>query len=210
MWVAGGETGEAWVYRRSGRLIRTYDFDPGGFVNDVVVTKRGAYFTDSFEPYLYRVPIVDGQPGGRASVQARPLTGDIAYEAGFNANGIDVDRGRSRFVMVQLNTGELFAVRPSGRTREIDLGGRKVALGDGVVLHGDIVYVVQNFLNKVAKVRLSDDFRSGRVVSRTSDADFDVPTSVDLFRGGLYVVNARFTTTPTPDTGYWIAGIPRP
>jgi len=100
--------------------------------------------------------------------------------------------------------------RPSGRTREIDLGGRKVASGDGVVLHGDIVYVVQNFLNKVAKVRLSDDFRSGRVVSRTSDADFDVPTSIDLFRGGLYVVNARFTTTPTPDTGYWIAGIPRP
>ena len=210
VWVAGGETGKAWVYRRSGRLIRTYDFDPGGFVNDVVVTKRAAYFTDSFEPYLYRVAIDDGTPAGQSGVEERPLSGDIAYEAGFNANGIDVDRGRSRFVMVQLNTGELFAVRPSGRTREIDLNGRRVASGDGVVLDGDIVYVVQNFLNKVAKVRLSDDFRTGSVLSRTGDADFDIPTSVDLFGDGLYVVNARFTTPPTPRTEYWIAGIPRP
>jgi hypothetical protein len=210
VWVAGGETGKAWVYRRNGQLIRTYDFDPGGFVNDVVVTKRAAYFTDSFEPFLYRVPIVYGEPVGRAGVEARPLSGDIAYEDGFNANGIDVDRGRSRFVMAQLNTGELFVVRPSGHTREIDLHGKKVRSGDGVVLKGHIVYVVQNFLNKIAKVRLSDDLRRGRVRSRTRDADFDVPTSVDLFDGGLYVVNARFTTPATPDTRYWIAGIPRP
>jgi strictosidine synthase-like protein len=211
VWVAGGDTGKAWVYRRNGRLIRTYDFDPGGFVNDVVVTEHAAYFTDSFEPYLYRVPIGnDGLPSGQGGVEARPLSGDIAYEDGFNANGIDVDRGAARFVMVQSNTGELFRVRPSGRTREIDLGGRKVAMGDGVVLQGDAVYVVQNFLNRVAKVRLSDDFRSGRVLSRTTDPDFDVPTSADVFGDFLYVVNARFTTPPTPDTEYWIAPIRRP
>lgn len=210
LWVAGGETGKAWVYRRDGSLVRTYDFDPGGFVNDVVVTKRAAYFTDSFEPFLYRVPIGDdGLPSGPSGVQARPLTGDIAYEEGFNANGIDVDRGAARFVMVQFNTGKLFQVRPSGWTREIDLGGPKVSMGDGVLLHGDIVYVVQNFLNKVAKVRLSDDFRSGRVLSRTTDPDFDVPTSIDVFGGFLYLVNARFTTPPAPDTDYWIAPIPR-
>ena len=210
LWVAGGETGKAWVYRRDGSLVRTYDFDPGGFVNDVVVTKRAAYFTDSFEPFLYRVPIGDdGLPSGPSGVQARPLTGDIAYEEGFNVNGIDVDRGAARFVMVQLNTGKLFQVRPSGWTREIDLGGPKVTMGDGVLLQGDIVFVVQNFLNKVAKVRLSDDFRSGRVLSRTTDADFDVPTSIDVFGGSLYLVNARFTTPPAPDTDYWIAPIPR-
>ena len=211
LWVAGGETGKAWVYRRDGSLVRTYYFDPGGFVNDVVVTKRAAYFTDSFEPFLYRVPIADdGVPSGPSGVQARPLSGDIAYEEGFNANGIDVDRGAARFVMVQLNTGELFQVRPSGWTREIDLGGPKVSMGDGVLLQGNIVYVVQNFLNKVAKVRLSDDFRSGRVLSRTTDPDFDVPTSIDVFGDFLYLVNARFTTPPAPDTDYWIAPIPRP
>ncbi len=211
VWVAGGETGMAWVYRRNGRLIRTYDFDPGGFVNDVVVTRRAAFFTDSFEPFLYRVPIRDdGLPAGGGTVESRPLSGDIEYETGFNANGIDVDRGRSRFVMVQSNTGELFDVRPSGRTRAIDLGGETVDSGDGVLLRGRIIYVVQGFLNQVAKVRLSEDFSSGRVLSVTTDPDFDVPTSVDAFRHVLYLVNARFTTPPTPATEYWIAPIPRP
>ena len=71
------------------------------------------------------------------------------------------------FVVVQTNTGELFAVRPSGRTREIDLGSGDVASGDGVLVDGQVAYVVQNFLNQVAKVRLSEDLSSGRVVSTT-------------------------------------------
>jgi len=211
LWVAGGETGKAWVYRRSGRLIRSYRFDPGGFVNDVVVTKRWAFFTDSVAPFLYRVRIRDdGLPGGRGSVRSIPLTGEIEYEAGFNANGIDVDRGTRRFVMVQSNTGKLFLVRPGDRTREIDLGGKRVDSGDGVLLQGDVVFVVQNFLNQVAEVQLSAGYRNGDVVSRTTDPDFDVPTSIDGFGDRLYVVNARFTTPPTPDTRYWIAPFRRP
>ena len=211
VWVADGDTGMAWVFRRNGRLIRTYDFDPGGFVNDVVVTARAAYFTYSFEPFLYRVPLqTDGTPGGAGSVEARALTGDIVYQDGFNANGIDVDRGIARFVMAQSNTGMLFRVRPSGRTREIDLGSGSVESPDGVLLQGDVVFVVQNFLNQLATVRLSRDLLSGRVLAHTTDPDFDVPTSVAAFGEALYLVNARFTTPPTPDTKYWIAVIPRP
>ncbi len=211
LWVAGGETGKAWVFRRSGRLIRSYRFDPGGFVNDVVLTKRWAFFTDSVAPFLYRVRIRDdGLPAGRGSVRAIPLTGDIEYEDGFNANGIDVDRGTRRFVMVQSNTGKLFLVRPNGHTREIDLGGELVGSGDGVLMQGHIVFVVQNFLNQVAKVRLSSDLLSGEVVSHTTDPDFDVPTSIAAFRDHLFVVNARFSTPPTPTTRYWIAPFPRP
>ena len=210
LWAAGGDTGMAWVFRRNGDLVRTYHFEPGGFVNDVVVTRRAAYFTDSLEPYLYRVPIEHGRPAGRGRVEARPLSGDLVFEDGFNANGIDRVPGTSMFVVVQTNTGELFAVRPSGRTREIHLGSGDVASGDGVLVDGRVAYVVQNFLNQVAKVRLSDDLSSGRVVSTTSDPDFDVPTSIDEHGGALYLVNARFTTTPEPDTPYWIAPIPKP
>lgn len=211
LWVAGGETGKAWVYRSNGDLIRTYDLDPGGFVNDVVVTRNAAFFTDSLAPFLYRVPLGDGgAPGGAASVRARPLTGAITYREGFNANGIDVNLGSARFVMVQTNTGRLFLVRPSGQTLAIDLGGRRVRSGDGVFLRNHTVYVVQNFPNKVTKVRLADDFLSGRVVRRTTDPDFDVPTSIDGIGDALYLVNARFTTPPGPDTEYWITRIPRP
>ena len=211
LWVAGGDTGMAWVFRRSGALVRTYHFEPGGFVNDVVVTPRAAFFTDSFEPSLYRVPIDDeGLPSGQRGVEARPLRGDLVFEDGFNANGIDRVPGTAMFVLTQTNTGELFAVRPSGRTREIDLGGRRVPDGDGVLVVGHVAFVVQNFPNKVAKVRLSEDLSSGRVVGRTMDPDFDVPTSIDKHRGALYVVNARFNTTPEPDTPYWIAPFPKP
>ena len=212
LWVAGGETGKAWVYRRNGRLIRTYDLNPtGGFINDVVVTRNAAYFTDSFEPFLYRVPIRDdGKPGGSGSADARPVTGDLEYEDGFNANGIDVIRGRARFVIAQTNTGELFLGRPSGRTHEIDLHGEAVEIGDGVLVRDRLVFVVQNFPNLVAKVRLSEDLSRGRVVSRTTDPDFDVPTSIDAFRGALYLVNARFDQPARPGTNYWIAPIPRP
>jgi hypothetical protein len=209
LWVAGGDTGMAWVFRRSGRLVHTYRFEPGGFINDVVVTRRAAFFTDSVEPYLYRVPIDGGRPTGQQQVETRPLSGDLVFEEGFNANGIDRVPGTSMFVLVQSNTGELFALRQSGHTREIDLGGKKVASGDGVLVIDDIVYVVQNFLNKVAKVRLSDDLSTGQVVDRWSDPDFDVPTSIDEHGGTLYVVNARFTTPPEPDTRYWIASTPR-
>ncbi len=211
VWVAGGATGRAWVFRRDGQLVRTYVFEPGGFVNDVVVTHRAAYFTDSFSPSLHRVPIADdGRPMGQANVETRALTGDITYEEGFNANGIDVVRGTGTMVMVQSNTGELFGVRPSGRTSAIDLGGARMSMGDGVVVRDHIVYDVQNFQTKVAKERLSDDLGRGRVVSRTTHPALGVPTSGDLYGGSLLLVNARFTTPPAPDTRYWITSIPRP
>ena len=40
----------------------------------------------------------------------------------------------------------------------------------------------------------------------TSDG-FDVPTTAALARGSLWVVNARFGTTPTPRTPYWITRV---
>jgi hypothetical protein len=85
-----------------------------------------------------------------------------------------------------------------------------VASGDGILLDGRNLYVVQNFLNLLAKVRLAPDLASGQVVSRTGDDDFDIPTTVAERGNVLYLVNARFTTPPTPETEYWIAPIRKP
>ena len=211
LWVAGGPTSTARVYTRAGRLVRTYDLQPGAFVNDVAVTDRAAYFTDSLAPFVYRVPIGDdGTPAGQADVQVLPLRGDLTFEDGFNANGIDFDRRTGAFVVAQTNTGELFRMRPSGWTREIDLGGTVVRGADGVLLQGRTLFVVQNFQNKLATVALDPELSSGKVLRRLSDSDFDVPTSVDVYGETLYLVNARFTTPPTPDTRYWIAPVRTP
>jgi strictosidine synthase-like protein len=212
LYVAGGDTGDAYVYdTRTGADARVYSFTPGGFINDVVVTKRAAWFTDSFFPFLYRVPITrNGTPGDPSEVEAIPLTGDIVYQDGFNVNGIDATPNGRTLIIVQSNTGKLFTVNRSGVTSEIDLGSEDVASGDGILLDGRDLFVVQNFLNLLAKVRLAHDLASGEVVSRTGDEDFDIPTTVAEAGNALYLVNARFNTPPTPETEYWISPIRKP
>jgi outer membrane protein assembly factor BamB len=214
LYVAGGDTGDAYVYdARTGAEVATYQLAGGAaFINDVVVTKDAAYFTDSFNPVLYRVPVSrSGAPGTQASVTALPLTGDLVYETGFNVNGIDATPDGKTLVLVQSNTGELFTADPeTGVTSEIDLGGGAVASGDGILLDGKTLYVVQNFLNQIAEVRLSADLSSGKVVSTTPDDDFDIPTTVAEFGNRLVVANARFTTPTGPDVDYWLAVLRKP
>jgi hypothetical protein len=196
--VAGGPTGKAFVYSaRTGQPRATYDLTSvPTFVNDVVVTPTGAWLTDSLNPVLYR--LVFGRRSA-ATVETVPLTGDIRYLPGFNVNGIDATPDGETLVIVQSNTGKLFTVTTGGVTREIDLGGATVPSGDGILLDGRTLYVVQNRLNRIAKIELAPDLQSGRIVGFITDPDFDVPTTIDDLDDRLYAVNARFGT-PNPST----------
>ncbi len=50
---------------------------------------------------------------------------------------------------VQTNTGKLFRINPrTGVTREVDLGGASLEAGDGLLLAGRALFVVQNQLNQ--------------------------------------------------------------
>ena len=212
LYVAGGPTGDAYVYDAgSGDTVRTYSFTPGGFVNDVVVTKDAAWFTDSFAAFLYRVPISrSGVPAPATEAEAVPLTGDFSLDAGFNLNGIDAPQNGKSLVVVQSNTGELFRVDPAtGDTTEIDLGGEAVEAGDGLLLHGRLLYVVQNQALLLTTIRVDSSLSSGNVLARRTDDAFDVPTTLDRHGNAVYVINARFGTTPTADTRYWIAVLAR-
>jgi sugar lactone lactonase YvrE len=206
LFVAGGPTGKGFVYSAgSGSLLAeaqlaTQPIDPATsptFVNDVAVARGSAYFTDSQRPFLYRL--------GSGGVTRIPLTGDIVYQAGNNANGIEATRNGKTLVIVQSNVGKVFTVDPnSGRTDEIALT-QPVTNGDGLLLDGRTLYVVQNRDNKVAVVRLDRRLESGTVTMHLTDSDFDVPTTIDEFGKRLYAVNARFTTPATPTTPYWLA-----
>jgi len=212
LFVAGGNTGDAYVYdAKTGQNIASYDLSSGGsFINDVVVTKSAAWFTDSFKPVLYRVPLgAGGRPGAPSAVTTVALTGDYVHGAGFNVNGIDATANGKTLVIVQSGTGKLFTVTPAGVTRAIVLaGGESVPNGDGILLDGRTLYVVQNQLNLVAKISAAPNLRTGRVLKRIADpglpAPFDVPTTAADHGSRLYLVNARFGTTPTPTTDYWI------
>jgi len=202
LFVAGGPTGHAFVYdARTGADVADYTLAAAPtFINDVVVTRTGAYFTDSRRAALFRVPIGRGGHLG-ATVQTIPLTGAFQLHTGFNANGIDATPNGRWLVIVQSNTGKLFRVNPStGATTEIVLAnGESVPNGDGILLDGRTLYVVQNQTNRVAVIAVNASLTSGRVVTRIADSRFDVPTTIDDFGRRLYVVNARFGT-PSPAT----------
>lgn len=214
VFVAGGPTGQAYVYdANTGAELATYRLtNEETFVNDVVVTPRAAWFTDSFNQVLYKVPLTeDGGLSGQSAVRTVPLTGDLQYQEGFNANGIEASPNGKKLVIVQSNTGMLFTVAShSGRTTRIDLDHKRVRFGDGLLLDGHTLYVVQNFQDRFAVVDLERDLESGDVVERVRDGDFDIPTTVAQRGDHLYFVNARFTTPPTPQTEYWITVVHKP
>jgi sugar lactone lactonase YvrE len=207
--VAGGPTGKAFVYNvRTGADIGSYDLAPG-FINDVVVTRTGAFFTNSNRAELYRIPIGKGGRLG-TSAQTIVLQPPYAQGAGFNVNGIDATPNGRWLVIVQSNTGKLFRVNPStGATVEITLGGESVPNGDGILLDGKTLYVVQNQLNRIAVVRLNATLTSGRVVTRITDGRFAVPTTIDDLGRRLYAVNARFGSPPAT-TDYQVVQVRKP
>jgi hypothetical protein len=211
LFVGGGATGTASVYdARDGELLRRYTLTTAPtFVNDVIVTKRAAYFTDSQKRQLY---VLDLGRHGRLPAQARTLAlkGDLLTQptGGFELNGIEATK--RRLIAVHSGQGKLFAIDPSdGDTDQIELEGGDVANGDGLLLHGRRLYVVQNQLNRIAVVRLDRDLDEGEITGHLTDSDFDVPTTIAEKGGFLWAVNARFTTPPTPDTTYNVVRVRR-
>lgn len=205
IFVAGGNTGQGWVYSPSGETLASYTFvaPMTGFINDVVVTRTAAWFTNSNAAALYRVPIgADGSLGAQASVQTVPLGAPYAQGAGFNVNGITATPNGKKVIIVQSNVGRLFSVdAATGAVDLIELSGlaTDVRMGDGILLHGKTLYVVENFSNRVAVVRLAADLGSGTIVRYLTDPDFDVPTTIARHGNRLYLPNARFGN-PSPTT----------
>jgi sugar lactone lactonase YvrE len=212
LWVAGAGTGDAYVFNaRTGALIRTYDFaSTDTFINDVVVTKSAAYFTDSRKALLYKVPI--GPGGALGAFQTIALGSPFVLGSGFNLNGIDATPNGKTLIAVQSNNGKLFRIdAATGAVREITLaGGQSVSNGDGILLTGKTLYVVQNTNNEVAVIALTPNFASGRVVTRLSDPDFSVPTTIDDHGRRLYAVNARFGVASPETAAYQVVQLAKP
>jgi sugar lactone lactonase YvrE len=213
LFVAGGAGGDARVYDvRTGALLRTYQLRPAAdapFINDVIVTRDAAWFTDSRSLTLFKLPL--GRHGKLpAAAVAVPLTGDIALTEGNNANGISSTPDGRALIIVQSSTGYLFRVTRSGETTRIDLGAELLTNGDGLWLRGKTLYAVQNRLNVIAKIELNRRGTAGTVVSRTGDPRVDVPTTIAEYGKRFYLPNARFTTPPTPETTYNAVAVPIP
>ena len=212
LFVAGGPTGKAFVYDgESGATIAEIQLSTlSSFINDVVITPQAAYFTNSFQAILHKVPLAaNGELLDQPS-EAIPLGGEYVFTPGaFNANGIDASPDGKTLIIVNSAEGALYQVDPTtGVAARINLGTGGVPRGDGILLQGKTLYVVQNAFNQIAVVELSSDFTSGEIVSLITSPLFRVPTTIAAFGDSLYVVNARFGTPPMPDTEYEVVRAP--
>ena len=212
LYVAGGTAGTGRVVSvRTGRILASYTFVPTGtdtFVNDVVLTKRYAWFTDTRQPQLYRVERTrTGKGAASADVRTVPLTGEWDPAVN-NANGIAQTPDGHALLVIQSSTGFLFRVNPrTGAATQVDLGGVALTNGDGLLLKGRTLYVVRNRLNEVAVVELNRRGTAGEVVDTLKSPDFDVPTTVAAYKGSLYLPNARFGIASPETAEYWITRI---
>jgi len=205
LWVAGGPTSQVRVYdASSGDLLQTYSFT-SGFLNDVVVTRRAVYVTDSNVQQLIVIPLGNGKAvPAPSSAFTLPITGDFVYGAGFNANGI-VEFG-GYLIVPNSTTGQLFAIDPStGESAEI-LPAGSVTAADGLELRGSTLYIIRNALGivDVYGIRGSDL----RLLRTIQGVGTDVPTTGAIVAGRLWVVNARFLANPQPTDEYWITQLP--
>jgi sugar lactone lactonase YvrE len=201
LFVAGGFTGQGYVYDLdTGATVASYQFatPPATVINDVAVTKRGAWFTDSLQAQLYFVPVSRaGIPGPSRTLA---LSGPAADTSGeFNLNGIAATANGKTLIVAHSANGQLYRVNPrTGASATI--AGVSVPQVDGIVLAGRRLWAVQN-TNQVTRIRLGRHLASGVVEKVITSELFQVPATAARFRRRLAVVNAKFDTgiPPTAD-----------
>ncbi|MFG3256088.1 SMP-30/gluconolactonase/LRE family protein [Streptomyces sp. NPDC048172] len=211
LYLAGRDAGTVRVVdARTGELVVTHQVAEGAghFVNDGVLLGDRAWFTDSYDAVLYGVP----RGGGRGRVRRLRLGGDWHQEPGaINANGVvSAPDGESLIVASSQPVGRLYRVDPrTGRAAALALRGVDDLLSaDGLLRLGRTLYVVQNRLGVVSVLTLDAGATTAVLRRRISDPRFDTPTTAARHGDRLYVVNARFSTPPTPDTPYTVVSVP--
>jgi sugar lactone lactonase YvrE len=214
LFVAGGFTGQGYVYdMRTGADVATYQFGtpPGSIVNDVIVAGGAAWFTDSVQPHLYRVPINDdGSVGSFSTLVVSGPAGDVT--PGFNLNGIAATPDGSTLIVAHSNNAAVYSVNPS--TGASALLADDLPNVDGILFEAGRLWAVQNFLNQITELRVPGDLSSATVERVITNADVDgafgIPTTVARFGNVLATVNAHFDTGfPPPPQPFQVVIVER-
>lgn len=184
----------------SGDIITEIGFGDGIVINDCLVTRTGVYCTDSINPDLYKVVL---ENGGRLPstpvVEVIPMPGFGMVAGEFNANGLVGKFDGKQLVIVNITTGVLYRVdTASGEASPIAIEGAEQLFvdGDGLYLHGRTLYIMQNFSNKIAVVKLSGDLSGGSFIRNIpGDGEInplDIATTIIGFGNGIYAINTNF------------------
>ena len=163
------------------------------FINDVALTRDGAWFTDSSQALLYFVPVVDGAPSGTFTTLT--LSGPAADLSRCVQQQRHPGRhGRCQRVVAHSGKGVLNVVdATTGASTTI--AGVSVPNVDGILLKGSHeVFAAQNADNLISLWKLSSDFLSGTMQKTITSPLFEFPTTITRFGSRLAVANAKFDT----------------
>lgn len=236
LFAAETRGGTASVYNSTtGAVVQTYTFPtnpaPGNQINDVAVAPDALYFTNSFQPVMYRVALsTTGVPA--SSYTVIPLSGDYVHHAAarpfnINSNGI-ATTADGRYVILDNMGGnkgaasincivsprapadsgcvsDILRVDPNtGVATRINFGSTKMYFVDGIRLYDRTLYLAQNFMDKITVVTLSADYLTAPFVKDITSPNFLVPSSMVVFQKSLFAVNAGFGPGP-----YQVSRVPK-
>lgn len=204
IFVAGGFDGHAYVYDAiSGAEVGAFQLTTAtGFINDVIITENAAYFTNSFAAEFYKLPLgIDGSLPAPGAAITIPLSGDFTMVEGFNANGIVANDDGTKLIIGNSGSAALYSVdAATGVATTINVGG-PVPTNDGLVLRGNKLYVVQNFINQISVIQLNGSWDSGDVLHIITDPNYRIPATAAIKGNMIYAVNAKFDLAVPPIFG---------
>ncbi|WP_410564275.1 hypothetical protein [Amycolatopsis sp. cmx-4-61] len=202
LFVAGAIGGKAYVYDvRTKTKVADYTFgDPQtSYVNDVVVTPQGAWFTDSYHPQLFFVPVVAGRLGTpRTLALSGPGAGGSPGD--FFMNDIIATPSGSTLLVAATIPGKVYTIDPrTGVSAEI--AGVDAPSVASLVLDGNRLWAVQ-LDDKITRWCLDGGLSHGVPAGTITDPLFDQPVSAAKIGNRLAVVNSHIysgypPTSPT-------------
>jgi hypothetical protein len=198
LFVAGAKGGKAYVYNvRTKAKVADFTFgDPQtSYVNDVVVTPAGAWFTDSYHPQLFFVPVVAGVLG---TPRTLPLSGPGAggSPGNFFMNDIIATPSGNTLLVAATIPGKVYTINPvTGASREI--AGVNAPSVVSLVLEGHRLWAVQ-LDDTISRWCLDDGLSHGTADGTITDPLFDQPVSAVKIGGKLAVVNSHIFSGDPP------------
>jgi hypothetical protein len=178
----------------------------GSFLNDVTAIGDKAYITDSQNDSVMTLDIKAAMQGDcEVGSIALPGVFDATNAADFGANGI-----------TGYNDGILLAHEFDGSVWYVNiddpaeqqqvLPNNSVPGADGLIVHGNTLYVTLNLEDQIAVYELSVDDDTGMIEAEEkgcySSNDLEAPSTSAIIKNYIYTANSRFGNFPT------IPGVP--
>ncbi len=215
VWAAGSAAGVGRVYDGiSGDLLATYQLAAPGessFINDVIVTREAAWFTDSgteacggglcFEGER-RIFKVVFDAGGRLPDPADPgavveIPVDVPDEGFANVNGIETMPGNAELIVAHTTDGALYRVDPASGETSVLYGPPNdppLERPDGIVRLGTTLYVNENAANRIAVIDIDPSTGVGTLQDVLPVFGAQTPSTSAVFGSAVYTVDARLGT----------------